>query len=82
MVTAATGHGVTQREAAMIDLWEAGNSFEQIRRQLGLQGKTVSNRIKSLCFNNGLTEHHRHCAAMRAGSAALAAAILNQRRRA
>lgn len=78
VVTAATGHGITAREAAMVDLWDAGRSMEQIGRELGIGRKTVSNRIKNLCFNNGLAEHRRHCAAMRAGSAALAEAILRE----
>lgn len=68
---------VTPREAAIIALYEDGAGASEIARELGLSAAYVEARIRYLCF--GLGQDRAHSLAMKAGSAALAAAIARAR---
>lgn len=66
----------TPQENRIMDLWDGGLSIRQIADQTGIRQHKVENTVS---YFSGRADQRIHNAAMRAGSAALAAAIAQVR---
>lgn len=64
--------GLTQRERAVLDLWEDGKGFKAIGAALGMAPDKVGHIVSAL---TGASDRRTHEAAMRRGSADLLAAL-------
>lgn len=62
----------TPQENRIMDLWDGGLSIKQIAAQTGLRKKTVETTVS---YYHGRAEQRLQEASIRAGSAALLAAI-------
>lgn len=68
--------GLTPRELAIMDRWDAGQSIRQIARELGREVESVR---KLVIYYDGAAEHRLHCSAAKVGSAALLRALQEAR---
>ena len=68
--------GLTPRELAIMDRWDAGLSIRRIAGELG--GDVDSGR-KLVIYYDGAADHRLHCGDMQASSAAFLAALREAR---
>ena len=74
--TRRSTHGLTPKERAIMDRWDAGQSMRQIARELGKDYDRVRNLI---VYYHGRAEYRNERNAMAACSAALLSAIQQER---
>jgi len=68
--------GLTPRELAIMDRWDAGQSIRQIARELGRDVEAVR---KLVIYYDGAAEHRLHCSGMQASNAAFLSALREAR---
>jgi len=68
--------GLTPSEAAIIDLWDAGDSIQQIQRKLNMRGRRVANVVSDY---HQADDEARNRRMMARGSTALLDAICQYR---
>lgn len=68
--------GLTPKEQAIMDRWDAGETISQIARELGKPVERVRNLV---IYYDGAADHRTHCGAMAASSAALLSALREAR---
>lgn len=68
--------GLTPRELAIMDRWDAGKTISQIARELG---KPVARVRNTVAYYDGAADHRTHKGAMVAGSEQLLSAIRQER---
>lgn len=68
--------GLTPKEQAIMDRWDAGKTITQIARELDRPVERVRNLV---IYYDGAAEHRLHCKATTVGSAALLSALREAR---